>query len=60
MTLKFAMESLCVSCHHGERPASQLGRGPRETKGTKSQIEGDIINQAEGSLAPREYLLNKV
>lgn len=35
MTLKFATKSLCVSCHHGEKPASQLGRGPRETRKTK-------------------------
>lgn len=29
-------------------------------KGTQSQVEGDVKNQAEGLLAPREYLLNKI
>lgn len=31
VTLKFAMKSLCVSCHCSEKPATWLCRRPRET-----------------------------
>lgn len=29
-------------------------------KGIQSQVEGNVINQVEGLLAPRECLLNKM
>lgn len=32
VTLKYEMQSLCVSCPRGEKPARQLHRGPRETR----------------------------
>lgn len=59
VTLKLAMKSLCVSCHHGEKPASQFSRGSRETGEAQSDWR-DVINQAEGLLAPGEDLPNKI